>query len=58
MAYKKNRTNGQIIVYAKTVLHLKYCPVVLVLNIVASAQVVGDTGPDDPLCVYKDEDGA
>ena len=49
--------NGQIIVYAKVVLHPKYFPVVLGLNIVARAQVLGNMGPDDPVCVYKDKNG-
>ena len=54
---QKNRMNGQIIVYAKVVFHPKYCPVVLGLNIVARAPVLGNTGTNDSLCVYKDEDG-
>ena len=48
---QKKRMNGQIILYARVVLHPKYCPDVLGLNIVARAEVLGNTGPDDP-CVY------
>ena len=53
----KKHMNVQIIVYAKVVLHPKYCSVVLGLNVVAWAQVLGNTVPDYPLCVYKDKDG-
>ena len=54
---QKNRMNGQIILYTRVVYHPKYCSVVLGLNIVARAEVLGNTWPDDPLCVYRDEDG-
>jgi len=55
---QKNRMNNQILSYARLALeHQDYCPVVLGLNIVARAEVLGKTEPEDPLCVYKDNKG-
>ena len=55
---QKNRMNGQILSYARLPFeHRAYCPVVLGLNIVARAEVLGNTEPEDPLCVYRDEKG-
>ena len=55
---QKNRMNGQILSYARlSSEHVAYCPVALGLNIVARAEVLGNTEPEDPLCVYKDEKG-
>lgn len=54
---QKNRMNGQIITYNRILEYPEACPVENGLNIVARAQVLGNTEPDDPLCVYRDKNG-
>jgi len=55
---QKNRMNGQILSYARlSKIHSAYCPVEIGLNIVARAEVLGKSEPEDPLCVYKDKKG-
>ena len=55
---QKNRMNGQILSYARlSEEHKAYCAVDLGLNIVARAELLGSTEPEDPLCVYKDKNG-
>ncbi|KAL7523951.1 hypothetical protein ACHAXR_001316 [Thalassiosira sp. AJA248-18] len=50
--------NGQIIVFVRLSVEFRsYCPVVAGQSIVTRAQVLGNTEPEDPLCVYKDKDG-
>ncbi|KAL7527743.1 hypothetical protein ACHAXR_002105, partial [Thalassiosira sp. AJA248-18] len=55
---QKNRMNGQIIVFVRlSAEYRRYCPVVAGQNIVTRAEVLGNIKPEDPLCVYKDEEG-
>ena len=54
---QKNRCNGQIIAYLRLPTQPIWCPVELALNILARAQILGFDEPEDPLCVYRDEDG-
>ena len=50
--------NGQVISFAHlSVAYVYYFPVELKLNIVTRALVLGNTAPEDPLCVYKNEKG-
>ena len=53
---QKNRMNGQIITFKRLARKFKdYCPCENQLDILARAQVLGNTAPDDPLCVYRDK---
>ena len=45
------------ITYNRILEYPEACPVENGLNIVARAQVLGNTEPDDPLCVYRDKNG-
>ena len=53
---QKNRQNGQIIAYVRVTSHPEYCPVEIGLNICERALQLGQ-GHDDPLCVYRNEQG-
>lgn len=55
---QKNRMNNQVIKHARlSSEYADYCPVELGLKIVTRAQLLGNTAPDDPLCVYKNDKG-
>ena len=54
---QKNRMNGQIISYRRLDGQPDYCAVENMLEILTRAQVLGNTEPEDTLCVYKDEVG-
>jgi len=54
---QKNRMNNQIIKFDRVDGHPDYCPVQLALCILARAEVLGYTDPEDPLCVYRDAKG-
>ena len=54
---QKNRCNGQIIAYLRLPDISVWCPIERALSILARAQVLGCRDPEDPLCVYRDENG-
>ncbi|KAL7525503.1 hypothetical protein ACHAXR_001038, partial [Thalassiosira sp. AJA248-18] len=54
---QKNRMNGQIVNHARLPAYPEYCPVNLGCSILTRAQLLGYDKPDDPLCVYRDDDG-
>ena len=50
--------NGQVINFARLAeIYRKFCPVERGLSIVTRAEHFGNTEPEDPLCVYKDDKG-
>ena len=54
---QKNRMNNQIIKFICVIDYPTYCPVESGLNIKTRANVLGKTGPEDPLCVYEGKNG-
>ena len=50
--------NGQVINFARLAeIYRKLCPVELGVSIVTRAEHFGNTEPEDPRCVYKDDKG-
>ena len=53
---QKNRRNGQIIKHGRNEQFPKYCAVMIGMELVDNARALGQ-GEDDPLGVFRDEDG-